>query len=300
MKFIREARLVIRLRNDDFTDFREPPIILNGLRVSFSIQKSLAYSANTAIIKVWNLSQNHRNELFNYGDSVTLYAGYERGNGLELLFVGDTTNVSHIFDPPEIISTFECADGDRFINNVNVVVSEAAGTPALLVLQQIAKQMGIIYNNHPAVDNLVYPYCFSNIGNCKFALNKVCDYLGLQWSVQNGQLQVIPQQGVLPGTPIEINRSTGMQGIPQRFTYRKVYAQSSVDRPRTGYRVNVALLPSILPGNSITLTSEYLGIKGLFAVENVRHEGDTYGAIWSSQLEVNQLIGNTTTGTTNA
>lgn len=139
----------------------------------------------------------------------------------------------------------------------------------------------------------------------KDALTLVCDKLGLQWSVQNNGLQVIPSNGTIQQAAIDVNENTGMQGIPQRFTYRRldlyrpisVNANQAANAPKippsqpTGYKVSVALNPLVLPGSKILLSSTHLGFKGPYRVDNVRHEGDTFGFVWSSQLEVTELPG---------
>jgi hypothetical protein len=305
-QFLREASLRIRIRNADFT-FREPPIFISGLRVSFSILKSLAWTTNTAIIKIWNLSQNHRNEIINYGDEVTLYAGYQRGAGKQVLFIGDTTCVQHVYDLPEIVTILECGDGERYINQYRYTRSWAPNTPARVIIEDIAKAMDISIAEYAASPNLVHFNGLECSGMAKDSLTKVCNYLNLQWSIQNNELQVIPNDGTIIQPPFEINASTGMQGIPQRFTYKRVdlwrptsnqplaspLAPARAPSQPVGYKVNVALNPLILPGNSVILTSTHLGFKSPMRVENIRHEGDTFGFLWSSSLELTLLPGAT-------
>jgi hypothetical protein len=303
MTFIREATVTVNIRKGDFSGYEIPPIEISGLRVSFSILKSLAWSTNSAVIKIWNLSQSIRNIIKDYGDQVILYAGYERGSGTQLLYLGDTTAVSHIYEFPEIVTILECGDGEKYLNQLRVSVSFAANTPARSVISAIAQQMGIEFVEFASTENLVYRQGFKGIGMGKDVLTNACNKLGLQWSVQNNQLQIIPLDGSIQQTPIEINENTGMQGVPTRFTYRSLYLYRPIEvnplqaplapsippsRP-VGYKVNTILNPLILPGSAVNLTSNHLGIKGPFRVENVRHEGDTYGFVWSSNLELTQL-----------
>lgn len=85
-RFFREANLRIRLRKGDFTGY-VGTVNITGLRVSFSIIKSLAWSTNSAVVKVWNLSQANRNLIKDYGDEVTLYAGYRDAGGPQVLLL---------------------------------------------------------------------------------------------------------------------------------------------------------------------------------------------------------------------
>jgi hypothetical protein len=288
MKFYREAYLRIKIRNKDFNGYIQT-IFIKNLRISFSILKSLAWSTNTANIKVWNLSNDNRNLIKDYGDEVTLYAGYRTVSGPQLLFIGDTTAVSHIYDQPEIVTVLECGDGEKYLNQLRVNLSYSEKVKARTVLEQIAKQMNLPIAEISISDDLEYRngYSFNNMG--KDALNEVCAYLGLQWSVQNGALQVIPLNGTITQPTIEINEMTGMQGIPQRFTYKRLDLYRAVTAPTTGYQVASSLNPLLLPGGKINLQSSHLGIKGIYRMENVRHQGDTYGFDWRSGLEVTEV-----------
>lgn len=302
MKFYRQAVLRIKIRNETFSGYILT-IFIKGLRVSFSVIKNLAWSTNSASIRVWNLSQDHRNIIKDYGDEVTLYAGYQEAGGVQAVFIGDTTAVSHIYDQPEIITVLECGDGEKTLNQRRVSLSFAENTPARTIIEAIAQQMGLPLTEFAASNNLVYRQGYRFIGMGKDALQEVCSKLNLQPSVQDNSLQIIPIQGTISQPAFEINEQTGMQGIPQRFTYRRLdlYRPTSNNpvaapnapaistSPTTGYKVNVALTPSITPGSKIILTSNHLGVRAPFRTETVRHEGDTYGFLWQSNLELTEL-----------
>jgi hypothetical protein len=301
MKFYRQAALEIRIRNKDLT--YGDTILISGLRVSFSITKSLAWTTNTASIKIWNLSQTKRNQLSNYGCEVTLKANYSDGSNpsigmnpnskaTEVLFIGDASAVSHVYDQPEIITVLECGDGEKYLNEQYVSVSYAAGARATDVLNQVASQMGIPTQIETTQD-LIYRNGYSDTGPAKDVLTSVCNKLNLQWSVQNAILQVIPLKGTNNQPSVEVNENTGMQGVPQRFTYRSLEPFRSINAPNTGYKVRMALNPKVLPGSKIVLQSTHLGFKGLYRVESISHDGDTYGSTWSSNIEVTELSGET-------
>ena len=136
MRFYRTAMVEIRVRNDTFNGYIDF-IQIRGLRISFSIMKSLSRTTNSAVVKIWNMSQNHRNLIKDFADRVTLYAGYEIENGNiagpSVLFNGNTTTVSHIFDQPEIVTILECGEGESTINQDRITLSYASNTPALTV-----------------------------------------------------------------------------------------------------------------------------------------------------------------------
>lgn len=295
MKFYREAILSIKIRNDDFTGYIAT-VNIKGLRVSFSVVKSLSFTTNSAVIKIWNLSQENRNLIKDYGDEVTLYAGYREEGGPQVLFVGDTTTAIHAYDLPEIVTVLECGDGEKYINRLRVSLSYAADVQARTIISGIASQMGLQFVEFASSANLVYRQGFKFIGMGKDALDIICNKLSLQWSIQNNQLQVIPINGTISEPIIQVNQGNGMQGIPQRYTYRALQLYRSIEQRNTGYKVNVALNPLILPGSKIDLASSHLNFRGPYRVETVRHEGDTFGFLWTSQLEVTELLQGATQG----
>jgi hypothetical protein len=295
MKFFREAMLQVRIRNDNFDGYIAT-ILIKGLRVSFSILKSTSSTTNSAVIRIWNLSQDNRNLIKDYGDEVTLYAGYREDGGPQVLFVGDTTTVSHIYELPEIVTVLECGDGEKYVNQLRVSLSYAANVQARTIISGIAAQMGLQFVEFASSNNLVYRQGYKFIGLGKDALDIVCAKLGLQWSIQNNQLQVIPINGTISEPIIQVNEGNGMQGIPQRYTYRSLDLYRSIDQRNTGYKVNVALNPFILPGSKIDLASAHLNFRGPYRVETIRHEGDTFGFLWSSQIECTELLQGATIG----
>jgi hypothetical protein len=286
--FIRSARVIVRIRRDDFQGY-EKTLTLTNLRVSFSIQKNLAIQTNPGVIRIWNLSQDHRNLIKDFGDEVTIYAGYERGAGEQLLYRGDTTAVSHTFDLPDIVTTLECGDGERYVNQKHFSLSFEAGTKVEDVIRSIAGKMGINIAELSSTNNMVYELGFSFAGMLKEALSKATDYAGLQWSVQNNGLQIIPKTGTITQPSFKINSETGMVGIPQRFTYKR--QDFYILGPAVGWKVTTLLNPLIIPGYKVDVSSRYLGWQGIFRVETVRHDGDTYGDAWQTNLELTQLPG---------
>ena len=290
-KFIRTASVGIRILNYDSdgaaSGYSDDPIRVAGLRVSFQVQKNLAWSTNTAKIQIWNLSDTARNRLNNFGDEVTLYAGYARGAGQELVYVGNTTSVSHAFNFPDIITTLECGDGERYANQKHDSLSFKAGTSARYIIEYIAKSMGVSISEFSSSPDLFYSQGFQFAGMTKEAIQKVCSYLNLQASFQNNTLQIIPVNGTVEQPPFQINSNTGMIGIPQRYSYKR---QGFYQRgPAVGWKVAMLLEPSVLPGRRLEITSRNQSFNGIFRAETVRHNGDTYGSNWQTDLEVTQV-----------
>jgi len=289
MRFLREASLRIQLINgskDGYTD----TLTITGLRISFSIQKSMSWSLNSANIRIWNLGQDNRNALANFGDRVTLYAGYEGEAGTQVLFIGDTSTVYHMFDQPEIITVLECGDGELTINNPPISLAYASSIQARQIITDVAAKMGLAIATFAQSENLVYRQGYNDCRPGREILADICAKINLQPLIQENKLYVIPIKSSITETPIVVNESTGMQGIPQRFTYKNLYAYRAVNVPNTGYKINVQLNPLVFAGSRILFSSQKLGVTNApYLVENVRHEGDTFGFLWTSQLQCTEI-----------
>lgn len=288
-QFIRQAKVLVGIRKQNSNQI-EQVINIEGLRVSFDIQKNLSYAPNLGIIKIWNLSPEHRNIIKDFGDQVTLFTGYERGSGYSILFTGDTTSVAHFFDLPDVVTILECGDGDRFVNNIRQSLSFAPGTPVSTVIKQISQALGLNLTQFTEIPDTVYPLGFESCYLLKEALTKACESSNLQWSVQNGELQIIPISGNLNQSPYLIDADSGMIGIPQRFTWKRqdTFEQGNTYGPPVGWKVSTLLTSRLLPGSPVIIKSDYLGINQLCIVQTIRHTGDTFGLDWSSTLEVIQ------------
>lgn len=298
MQYDRVIRVRIRLINETRSAYEEE-ITLEKLRVAFSINKTNSYSSNTANVRIWNLGPDNRNRIRDVGDQIRLFAGYAFESGPELLFVGNTTQSMHIFEQPDIITVLDAGDGEIELNNILVTVSFSGKTPVRTVIQEIANRMGLTIVDFAETENLIYDQGFKASGKASVVLQKACEKLGLFASVQNDNLVILGINGSTSKPPHEINENTGMIGIPQRYIDKKMFlyqqrpkagdlVQSPVIQP--GWKVRTLLKPQILPGDRVRLRSTKLDINGLFVVIAIRHEGDNYGPIFESQLEVYPVI----------
>lgn len=289
MLYDRLASLKIRLFAPTPSERFTKSLDINNLRLTFSILKTNAWSTNTAQIRLWNLSEVNRNQLNQYGDQISLFAGYRFAGGEQLLFRGNTTQLSHSFDFPEIVSTFEVNDGELVLNNTTIVVSFSGNTSTKQVIRNIAEQMQLTIAFFADVEDQEYTHGFFGNDFAKNLLDKACEKLNLTWSVQNNELYIIDKNTGLNRPPFLINANTGMIGVPERYFDKKYYLYRSLppnQMPRNQWKVRTLLRPDILPGDKIRLQSLKAKIDGIFYVVSIRHNGDTHEGSFDSILEV--------------
>jgi hypothetical protein len=110
-------------------------------------------------------------------------------------------------------------------------------------------------------------------GRASTELERLLSARGLEWSIQDGRLQVLPKRGTTAQV-VSLSPDTGLVGSPEYGTPDKKGAASVL-------KVKALLQPQIKPGGKIRIDSA--NIHGVFfRVEEVEHRGDTAGGDWYS------------------
>lgn len=289
-KFDRVAELKIRFNSGKPNFNLLDTITITNLRVAFQITKSLSWSTNQASIQVYNLSPEKRAKIKDYADEIRLSAGYAEDTGAQLLFVGDSTQASHIFEPPDIITSIQCGDGERILNQRIISVSYSEDISARTIIQDVANKVGLnigYFAPTPAGVSDLYLNGFQDLNLAKNIIEKCAKKLKLTQSVQNGALYLIPNQGSTERPPVIISQNTGMISTPQRYTYKRLDLWRG--GPKQGYKVKTLLRPEILPGDKVRLISQRIDVDQIFYVDAVKHVGDTWGESWYSDWEIVEL-----------
>lgn len=256
---------------------------ITDLRISFQIEKSRTEQANTALIKLWNASPDTRALMEEAGMYVQLEAGYSEEAGLELLFVGDITIVSHAVNPPDVVSTIQAGDGQKAIREAWGAFSFAAGSTATEILESVAAEFGLTVRDMPELEDEEYASGFAHVGPLRDAMNELTKRLGAEWSIQNGEVQVTKQKTALEGEAVVLSPTTGLLGTPERISEIDA-ADLSATQPPPGWKLRSLLMPRIEPGGAVQIES--VAVEGLFTVEKCTYIGDTRGEQWFCEIEV--------------
>lgn len=287
-------------------------ILIKDLRFSFSIEKTLTETLNTSTIRIYNLSPSSRKLVETPNNAVVLKAGYREDKGALTIFVGIVRRSLTIREGPDWVTELELDDGLIAYRDSKFSTSFAPGTLAVNVLTEVAKQFGLPVGKFPSsILDKQYPKGFSFVGRARDGMNKVCNYLGLEWSIQNQEVQVLKKGGSRERTAIVLSANTGMikspeleaktmsdklaakqglttnsQGVIEKKSDKLLASgKTPADRLEVqGYKVESLMQPTILPGDVVKV--EAVGIDNFFKVEKVTHQGDTHGAEWVSEVSL--------------
>lgn len=281
---------------------------LSGLRIAFSIQKGATKSPNQCTVKIWNAAPETRALIEVIGNVLILKAGYIEDIGAMTIFSGNVTRALTVREGPDWITELEIQDGFIEFRDTKVSVSFAAGATVQQAIQIISNKFGLPVRNLPAdIANKQYTAGFAFVGRVRDAMDKACEHAGVEWSIQNREIQVIKKGGIFKQKAYLLSPDTGLIASPMQesktmtekaaasegITASQPGVRKTTEKDKDGnvqemlqvlgYKVKTFLQPLLEPGGYIQIKSQ--GIDGqFFRIEELTHTGDTHGNEWFSEL----------------
>jgi hypothetical protein len=186
---------------------------IDSLKVNFTINKNLHPSPNSAIIKIYNLNPSNQTLIQREYTDIILNAGYK--DNAQVIFRG---NIKHVFkyrDKTDFVTEIQAADGDDDFRNAQLNVTLAAGTSRKHIIEAAVGSFNGTIEGYSDVEDFVHIRGMVLSGNTRDILNDLAKDSGANWSIQDGQLQIVKANSTLPNTAIAINSETGMLDVPE-------------------------------------------------------------------------------------
>lgn len=248
-QFIRKVGLFVTntpLQADELEQLPLQPVIidLSQMQMQFKTSNQDDEGPNNCNIRVFNLGETTTQKLLQSDvATVILQAGYQDGP-YGVIFKGNikqfrTGRLSAVDSYVDILA----ADGDLGYNFTTVSESianasnNAAGQKQALFKAFAAN--GIVLGKDLSQTGGTLPRGKVLWGMAKTLMRKITDSQGCTWSIQNGQINIIPLTGYLPGEAVVLNGATGLIGIPEQTA--------------EGVKVRALLNPLITVGGLIKL-----------------------------------------------
>ena len=289
----------------DTATFGGAALQIENLRVVFSIKKTSTSDFNTATIQVYNLNSITREKInaIDLGNLVTIKAGYANEKQ-EIIFVGNTTLSSSVIEPPNAITKIEAQDGKIAMNQLKLSITYQAGTFAIKILKDVLARtaLDVKHINWKNITDKQYKNGFCFQGDAKVLFTNVCNYLGVEWSIQNNAMKIIPAGSGDTAKIIYLTPETGLIGSPEKLKDDSIALYGSGKQAKTqtkqlktvgatgktyrksiggGYKFKCLLQPFVEPGSVIQVKSANID-NVRFRVVEVEHNGDTHGNDWFS------------------
>lgn len=247
-----------------------------GLRVVAKAVKTLAQKPNTCDVSVYNLAPNLRAALTaTQHPTVALTAGYE--DDRTQIFLGQAVHVSHTRQGPDIITTVTTSDGGDKLQKGRIHQSFGPRAKPGDVLLALVKALGLSPGNAVQVAArldggqaaTLYAGGVTLDGHCAPALTALCRSAGLEWSVQDGALQIVDVGAALNKFAIVLNESL-LVGSPSVSNKNVVEGATLIQNDFT-------------PGRQIRI--EHPDVSGAFRLEKCGYSLDTHADDWYVDFE---------------
>ncbi len=248
-------------------------------RIQFTVNKNLGAEPNTAEVTITNLSEHTRSELQRLPVRVRIEAGHD--NAPRFLFVGDVQPGSQ----SKIVgSDWETklllGDGSRAFANARINRSYRPGTPTRTILRDAAAAMGLTLPREVEATAMLRAQLATGEALTGWASDELARLLapfGYSYSIQNGRLQILRDEDTRQDTARLVDADNGpLLGSPALGTPDKS------GKPPT-MTLQTLLYPELTPGGRVDVRSRSLN--GVFKIARTKHQGDTHGDQWETEVE---------------
>lgn len=246
-------------------------LVINNLRISFDIDKTINEKPNPATIRVWNLNRSHLNQILSGAfDKVALSVGYQT---LTQIYSGDITKASVQRHDLDFILTLECADGFRAYTQARITSTLKSGSNDEQILTELSKTLPNVNLGTVEVTNKrKLPRGKVMNGDTRELLNRLARNSGADWSIQDGELVFLPKNKVLKAEAILISQETGMVNAPEHTD--------------DGLELQCLLNPQLAIGGLVEVKSILDYFNGQYKVVKLLHSGDAMEGDWLSKMTV--------------
>lgn len=245
-----------------------------NVRLSFSVVKTSTSSSNKCTVTAYNLSEDSRSFIEKKEGTLRLEAGY--AGATSIIFVGDIDKVIDKRQGPDILTIIESGDGERRLADAHVELSLKAGATDEQIINSVVNVLSVERGTVKGIQRKEYLNGFSYSGKAQELLDKITKKQSLEWSIQDGSLQIIPQNADTGETAVLLNSTTGLIDVPNKTD--------------EGFVIKSLLNPELAPGRQVQLESILLTGPAVFKVDKVTHVGDTKESDFYSEVEGKEYV----------
>jgi hypothetical protein len=258
----------------------ETGFLTSKLRIEFHISKTTKADSNKCSLSIYNLSDKYSYQITaNDGVIVELMAGYNDNQTLDLIFLGDVISVLRDDSQPDRRITLELEDGGNFIRKQKLSLSLKSGVTVKDAILAVLDSYGGNYQNKllDTIPNVSLNVGLAFAGYASDFLNLISKAYNLEWSIQNGILQINDISSTVYTT------ATYLRAIKPPSRIYKNRSKDESDTNFNGYRIHCLLQPKVIPGGQVIFNNSK------FKVLHVSHNGDTFGNNWETIITVKDI-----------
>lgn len=263
----RTAKLKVGVLGQEGKDF-------TGLRVKFNVVKTSEANANTSKISVFNLNPDSRSFMEQQNLVAVLEVGYEPP-GFDpftgIIAVGDIKRgkVKNERQTTDWVTSIEMGDGEKALQEIFFNQAFEKGASVSKVIRDVASSFGKPVNTIVGLEDKTYKSSLNLSGASKDILTTLTSEVGLEWSIQDDEVQILPPEGSTTDEVLLLSPLTGLISSP-------------IKREK-GIEFTGLINPQVRPGRRVFIESR--DISGEFRVRKVTFDGDTLEGDWKMMVE---------------
>lgn len=242
---------------------------------------------NLCKLVIYNPNEDTLSTLQKKFTKITLNAGYE--GDVRLLFKGEVRNVFQTKIGVDRVVTVYAGDGERDWQNAtfnktfteNVTISSAIEE----VLKSFKEVTTGVVNGLPQVADKLRGQTLS--GSSKDILDGFAEEYGFDWSIQDGEVIITPNESPLEGDEaVLVNSATGILGSP---TITEIGADVTTllnprMLPNRAFKIE-SINADIQLGNLFFRDVKRTSAEGTYKIQEVTFKGDSREGEWTSAVK---------------
>lgn len=288
---------------------------INNLQIKFTVTKSSdnKKKKNSAVVEIYNLSEERRKSLENPYVQVQLRVGWADGD-LTTLFSGQVVNISNTKIKPfisrrsgvDIITKLSVDEMYDLLNHKITNKAVPEGSSVRQALLALIKDMPEITRHEMNGKNLdkTMPDGFPIQGSPQQVLDRLAESYDLEWQIDQGVLYVSDKFGSymknVDKVPL-IGQMSGLIDSPEFISNREKRQRQSVKVKNTdgedkevepakrkgnpqkdSLKLRILLNPTLTAGGYFKL--EFENLSGYYKIDEITHKGDFRGNEWYSEI----------------
>ncbi|HYQ47151.1 MAG TPA: hypothetical protein VER11_34510 [Polyangiaceae bacterium] len=262
-------------------------IQFDALDAQFTVVKTLKPQPNTCELTVWNLNEEHRQQLQQMNPKVAqatkgipckIEAGYK--DSVSQIWLGDLRTVETTREGPDFLTKLTSGDGERGWQNGRIHVSYGPQTAIDTAFRAIARALGVSEGNlAKTVSKLkiagaaIFSHGVVISGAASTHLTELARSAGLEVSIQDSALQFLDLNKAAAGTAVRLSADTGLIESP-------TVDQKGVLTAKT------LMIAGLHCGSLVTVDSRF--VKGTYRVEKCSWTGERHGDDWFCEINASR------------
>lgn len=259
-------------------------IEFDALDVEFKVVKTLKPQPNTCDLTVYNLNEEHRQQLQQMNPTVNpatkgvpckIVAGYR--DAVSQIWLGDLRTVETTREGADFLTKLTSGDGERGWQNGRMHVSYGPQTSIDTVFRGMAKALGVSEGNLAKVVSrlkIAGAAAFTSgiviSGAVSTHLTELANSAGLEVSIQDSALQFLDLNKAAAGTATRLAYDTGLVESP-------TVDQKGVLTAKT------LMIAGLQCGGLVTVDS--LFVKGTYRTEKITWSAQRAGTDWYQEIQ---------------